>query len=110
MTEQQAIDHLHSKLPREALFAIAQRRIIESRIDRQSLRADPVRWEMSSEWIVSISEFPYVHSTFNAELALAVDGALKHHAESRDSQTKPSKIMTPSAVAHDQKRQGRQVG
>jgi hypothetical protein len=110
MTEQQAIDHLHSRLPREALFAVAQRRIIESRIDRQSLRSEPLHCDMSSEWIVSISEFPYVHSTFNAELALAVDGALKHYAESSERQTKPPKIMAPSAVGQDQHQHDRQVG
>ena len=110
MTEQQAIDHLHSRLPREALFAVAQRRIVESRIDRQSLRCDPVHCDMSSEWIVSISEFPYVHSTFNSELDLAVDGALKHYADSRDLQTKPPKIMAPSAVAGRPDQQDRQVG
>src|SRR5437763_529684 len=78
MTEQQAIDHLHSRLPREALFTVTQRRMIESRIDRQSLRSEPLHCDMSSEWIVSVSQFPYVHSTCNAELDVAVNGALTH--------------------------------
>ena len=108
MTEQQAIDHLHSHLPREALFTIAQRRMIESRIDRESLRSDPLQCDLSSEWVVSISQFPYVHSTCNAELDLAVDRALKHFSESRDVQAKPAKIMAPSVAAHQQ--QDRQVG
>ena len=109
MTEQQAIDHLHSHLPREALFTVAQRRMIESRIDRGSLRSEPLQCDLSSEWVVSISQFPYVHSTFNAELHLAVDGALKHFSQSRDSQAKPSKIMAPSFAPQGQQ-QDRQVG
>ena len=110
MTEQQAIDHLHSRLPREALFTVTQRRMIESRIDRQSLRSEPLHCDMSSEWIVSVSEFPYVHSTCNAELDLAVDGALTHYSQSRHSQAKPPKIMAPSAVGQDEDQQDRQVG
>jgi hypothetical protein len=109
MTEQQAIDHLHSHLPREALFTVAQRRMIESRIDRQSLRCEPLQCDMSSEWVVSISQYPYVHSTFNVELHLAIDGALKHFSESRDVQAKPAKIMAPSVAPHQQQHD-RQVG